>query len=43
VKLELIHDKARADDFAARASETVAAADANWPKVKGRLELDKRF
>ena len=42
-KLYLIYDKPHADDFAAHASQTVAAADANWPKVKGRLELDKHF
>jgi hypothetical protein len=42
-KLYLIYDKPHADDFASHASETVAAADANWPKVKGRLELDKHF
>ena len=42
-KLYLIYDKPHADDFAAHASQIVAAADANWPKVKGRLELDKHF
>ena len=42
-KLYLIYDKPHADDFAAHAREAVAAADANWPKVKGRLELDKHF
>jgi YHS domain-containing protein len=42
-KLYLIYDKPHADDFAAHASEAVTAADANWPKVKGRLELDKHF
>ena len=42
-KLYLIYDKPHADDFATHATETVAAADANWPKVKGRLELDKHF
>ena len=42
-KLYLIYDKPHADDFAAHASEIVATADANWPKVKGRLELDKHF
>jgi YHS domain-containing protein len=41
-KLYLIYDKPHADDFASHA-ENVAAADANWPKVKGRLELDKHF
>ena len=41
-KLYLIYDKPHADDFASRA-ENVAAADASWPKVKGRLELDKHF
>jgi hypothetical protein len=42
-KLYLIYDKPHADDFAAHASKTVATADANWPKIKGRLELDKHF
>ena len=42
-KLYLIYDEPHADDFAAHASENVTAADANWPKVKGRLELDKHF
>ncbi len=42
-KLYLIYDKPHADDFAADARETVATADANWPKIKGRLELDKHF
>jgi hypothetical protein len=42
-KLYLIYDKPHADDFAARARETVATADANWPKIKERLELDKHF
>jgi hypothetical protein len=42
-KLYLIYDKPHADDFVAHASENVTAADANWPKVKGRLELDKHF
>jgi YHS domain-containing protein len=42
-KLYLIYDVPHADDFAAHASENVTAADANWPKVKGRLELDKHF
>jgi YHS domain-containing protein len=42
-KLYLIYDKPHADDFDAHASENLAAADANWPKVKGRLELDKHF
>ena len=42
-KLYLIYDKPHADDFAANARETVASADANWPKVKARLALDKHF
>jgi YHS domain-containing protein len=42
-KLYLIYDKPHADDFAAHASENAATADANWPKIKGRLELDKHF
>ena len=42
-KLYLIYDKPHADDFAVHAREIVATADANWPKVKGRLELDKHF
>jgi YHS domain-containing protein len=42
-KLYLIYDKPDADDFAAHAGDYVTAADANWPKVKARLELDKHF
>jgi YHS domain-containing protein len=42
-KLYLIYDKPHADDFATHAREDVATADANWPKIKGRLELDKHF
>jgi YHS domain-containing protein len=42
-KLYLIYDKPHADDFAAHAGEILSAADANWPKIKGRLELDKHF
>ncbi len=42
-KLYLIYDKPHADDFASHASENLATADANWPKVKGRLEMDKHF
>ena len=42
-KLYLIYDVPHADDFAAHASENVTAADANWPKVKARLELDNNF
>jgi YHS domain-containing protein len=42
-KLYLIYDKPDADDFAAHAGDYVAKADANWPKVKARLELDKHF
>jgi len=41
-KLYLIYDKPHADGFAA-AGENVTKADANWPIVKARLELDKHF
>jgi YHS domain-containing protein len=42
-KLYLIYDKAHADDFVIHAGENLAAADANWPKIKSRLEMDKHF
>ena len=42
-KLYLIYDKPDADDFAAHAGDYVAKADANWPKIQARLELDKHF
>ena len=42
-KLYLIYDKPHSDDFGAGASENIAKADANWPKIKARLEADKHF
>ena len=38
-KLYLIYDKAHADEFAGLARENIALADANWPKIKAKLEL----
>jgi hypothetical protein len=40
-KLYLIYDKVDAEDFAAHADEYIPRADANWPKIKGELELDQ--
>jgi YHS domain-containing protein len=39
-KLYLIYDKSHADDFAAHARNEVPKADANWPKIKAKLESD---
>lgn len=38
-KLYLIYDKAHADEFAAHINDYAKLADANWPKVKAKLEL----
>jgi YHS domain-containing protein len=37
-KLYLIYDKPHADDFASHASDNLAIADANWPKIRAKLE-----
>jgi YHS domain-containing protein len=40
-KLYLMYDKADAEGFAANPSDTVAKADAKWPKVAADLEVDQ--
>ncbi|WP_208722787.1 YHS domain-containing (seleno)protein [Rhizobium vallis] len=40
-KLYLMYDKADAEDFAAHPADTVASADAKWPKVAADLERDQ--
>ncbi len=36
-----MYDKADAEGFAAHPADTVAKADAKWPKVAADLELDQ--
>lgn len=40
-KLYLMYDKKDAEDFAAHPADTVAQADAKWPKVAAQLERDQ--
>jgi YHS domain-containing protein len=37
-KLYLIYDKPDSNEFAQNASENISLADANWPKIKAKLE-----
>ena len=40
-KLYLIYDPGNADKFAGNAKDFVPKADANWPKVQAKLEIDQ--